>query len=707
MPSSSSYDTSSTAQAAAVISRQPKVAHVDVTNDGMTTTSTAPNSPPQLSGSRSSKSSSQSSATDGILSDISHFEEIGLKDDARMSYVETYASDHYSVAKRPLSHRIDVGSLGNPPTQATRELTATKKLTYPSLHGQIKTATHRRRVASFNGPRSAGPLKRGFTSPSVSAFPLPSPHSENKPRTWSSSPTHRATVAARQSIANGLSLRPSLSPRSALAPPARRCSWQPTRKSIKELEAEYHDSDDDLPDDASLWNVPMSPQPASERYGSAKSSRSGSTERGSASNSPMPLPLSHTVSAPDTSPYYSLATRSLPQSRPTPPRTSSLNVSNSSLSNPPSPHKPMTMRNTRAKSWTLAMSELSEEAKILQEALEYHAEAVERKQGEKIQEGNQPAPTSIEATTKSGIRTNVINLPPVQKGSLDFMPISKEKEAFLSRTRPSWLPPKDPREEKKHLKEYQRIMAASVEAEKNREQRSRMERCQKDDTREALNRIWEQYVFPPWKSGGSEHRTQELWWRGVSPKVRGKVWERAIGNPLGLSDASYQKALQRAKDIQARSAEELGEKEKVMKGWLVDIEKDAETAFPELNLFRKEGPMWRDLVDVCGAHACYRSDVGFLHGVHVSDLTLSSPPFRLTDMFFSLLPHHSSFSYQTRALLSSSSQIASTEPCLLVFSPATRAPRPVHMNLPSPLSPCNFLNSIAICSDPRSEVPWP
>lgn len=39
------------------------------------------------------------------------------------------------------------------------------------------------------------------------------------------------------------------------------------------------------------------------------------------------------------------------------------------------------------------------------------------------------------------------------------LPVSKEKERYLSRTRPSWLPPKCPKEEAKHWREYERMMA--------------------------------------------------------------------------------------------------------------------------------------------------------------------------------------------------------------------------------------------------------
>ena len=52
---------------------------------------------------------------------------------------------------------------------------------------------------------------------------------------------------------------------------------------------------------------------------------------------------------------------------------------------------------------------------------------------------------------------------------IDPLPISKEKEAVLTRTRPSWLPPKSQKEEKKHMKEWEQMMARAAEAEKKRE----------------------------------------------------------------------------------------------------------------------------------------------------------------------------------------------------------------------------------------------
>ena len=160
-------------------------------------------------------------------------------------------------------------------------------------------------------------------------------------------------------------------------------------------------------------------------------------------------------------------------------------------------------------------------------------------------------------------------------------------------------------------------MAASLEAERKREAKLHMRQFQQDDTREGLNRIWETYAASNAADKATEDSVQELWWRGVSPKVRGKVWQRAIGNQLGLTESSYSKALTRARDIQHRDTASLNDREKSMLSGFVDIKRDAETAFPELNLFQQHGPLWQDLIDVCDAYTCYRNDVGYVYGVQL------------------------------------------------------------------------------------------
>ena len=108
------------------------------------------------------------------------------------------------------------------------------------------------------------------------------------------------------------------------------------------------------------------------------------------------------------------------------------------------------------------MSELSEDAQQLTEALENLAGSATGLSG-----------TSKLKTSSIDVqRTKTsIDLPPLRTTNvmIDPLPISKEKEKVLSRTRPSWLPPKSQKEERKHLKEYQQMMEMSLQAGKNPE----------------------------------------------------------------------------------------------------------------------------------------------------------------------------------------------------------------------------------------------
>lgn len=583
--------------------------------DDMTTIASAPGSPPDLSESRSSKSSSYASGSQFSnhgegLADVSNFEEIGLQEEKSRANAEPYPANTSRTTKRPSLPQVKTtGSWAPSPISSPRD---PRRLPVGGNQSQARVPrpfqNNVKTPTMSPLPEGSSFVRRTFTSPSVNSLPFPSPL---EPRPRSTSPARRSVAMP---TTNG-SLRPgNLSPRSSLPLPARRASWQPNRKSIQELEAEYHDSDDDLPEDASLWNVPMSPRPPEDRI-SPRSSHRGSPER---EIGPKPIPLSHAVTAPEAPPERSPVSRTMSRTRRPPPRTSSLNASARVATSPSSPNSRKMIRHHRAKSWTLAISELSEEAKVLSENLEHHAEENERARENRVQTGNKSTRPSLETTSnRSSLRSSTIQLPPIQKGALDFMPISKEKEAVLSRTRPSWLPPKDPREEQKHLKEYQRMMAASLEAERKREAKLQIRQCQQDDTREGLNRIWEAYAVSDAEAVSSAESIRELWWRGVSPKVRGRVWQRAIGNQLGLTEASYSKALTRARDIQIRDPASLNDREKLMHSGFVDVKRDAETAFPELNLFQQQGPLWQDLVDVCDAYTCYRNDVGYVYGMQL------------------------------------------------------------------------------------------
>ena len=430
----------------------------------MTTFVQAPGSPPELTNSKSSKSSSFQSSSlsvaDDILSDLSHFEDIGLNDDHAASSQDFDGRNRPSNIKTLSFTRLSPTMNGNKRNTAVisgaRELVnGTNRPAYPSLQGPISFAVGHPTTHSLSLPIKPGP-RRGIASPTTPSSALTAVR--NRSRSRSPSPAHAQTLPSspRSIQGNTSSLRPSAFGRKSTSRPG---SWQPSRKTAKELEDEYHDSDEDLPDDASLWNVPLSPglyRETSTAANSAEASPSTSPERANHYGQ-----LDHNIirsihTAPATSQPFQGTLASIPLS----PMKPDIPRGNSIGSMPDQFH----FAKHRAKSWTVALSELSEEALSISEALEAHAAEEVRRNEDFNHTGASNFRPSLERLTRS--RTSTVELPPLRKSDvmIDPLPVSKEKEKVLSRTRPSWLPPKNRKEEKKHLKEYQRMMEQSLEA---------------------------------------------------------------------------------------------------------------------------------------------------------------------------------------------------------------------------------------------------
>ena len=614
----------------------------------------APGSPPGLTASKSSKSStnrsSSSAGTDGILTDVTHFEDIGLEEEETHSLQQR--KQHNGPGPRGFATRRSV-------TAYTHTNTVSHKHNNTPSMAPMRDLTNQ-------GARSPNLPMAGFTNMPVSPHSLNIPSGfprrkfprnastpslaikamSNYNRSRSPSPQNTPPMLSNPFPNAGPHRRPSSSSAShSPAMPIRRGSWQPNRKSVKELEAECDEEDeDDLPDEASLWNVPLSPRPPCERninlspVPSPRLSPGGSPERSSPLRTsigadgvqftaPKPIPLPTTR-------------RTLPanfQSPPVSPHKLTRGVSTGQISDIPP--------NQRSKSWTAALSELSEDAKALTRSLENHAISKEMYHESAVQNGEV---TSLEKLSRSKTAP-IAQLPPLRTNNImiDPLPISKEKERVLSRTRPSWLPPKSKSEEKRHLKEYQRMMELSREAERKKAAQSIDSKCAKDDTKSTLSRLWEEHVLPNWDQLIRDPRTRELWWRGVGPKSRAKVWTKAIGNDLALTPTTYSKAFARAQKISADLAtapssssfpfptthsnstthtHTLHPKQKI---WHDSIARDVRATFPSLKLFQPGAPLHAPLTDVLIAYSTYRSDVGYSHGTHLIAafllLTLPTP----------------------------------------------------------------------------------
>ncbi|PSR92280.1 rab-GTPase-TBC domain-domain-containing protein [Coniella lustricola] len=578
-------------------------------------------SPPGLSTSKSSKSSSFPSSRsfgsdrDSVITDVSNFEDIGLQDDAAdhtpqkpkrdpSPYAASYASDLRTKsltanAKNQLQPQQQPRALSK-----SRTLQVTQREIYNPM---------RRRSTSPN-PRADGRdphVRNGNTNQlsadSLSTLPLRNhvnrvPNS--RPSVTSFSRRHRTPSP------NNLAPHPAVPSRGpALSLQLRRSSWQPNRerKSEAELEKECDEDDgDDIPEGFVLDNVPLSPRPPTERTKSLPPSKRASPER--------PVKAVRVRSVGNGTPAVAAAHGSIGELRSPSARSDATfaSVRSPDASTTTSPTK------ARANSWNSTLAALNKDAQELTEKLEEHAEEAATK-SQRSSTGSIPkARRSNDADSKTKHKSALAELPPLRRSNImiDPLPISKEKEAVLSRTRPSWLPPKDPAEERRHLKEYQKMMARSQESEKRKEAKKAAMTSNKDQAADNLMHIWEDDILPRFKEARREPRTRELWWRGVAPRSRGAVWAKAIGNDLGLSDKSFQAALGRAHAAEAREKAGHGSTEdhKYI-GWVRAIHKDVEEhTWRDLRIFQAGGPLHQALLDVLSAYAMYRSDIGYVTG---------------------------------------------------------------------------------------------
>ncbi|KAI9158016.1 TBC domain-containing protein [Paramyrothecium foliicola] len=539
----------------------------------------SPDSPPGMTSSKSSKTSSFHSDDGSVLADIGHFEEIGLNDD-NTTTTSTSSSlkspPIYPLGPPATSRRTSL----SPKPPSTRSLAANKRPLGP---------TPRRSLTNLQpNPYSANPR-------STNLHVLSEPRSLSlKPRESHSTPS-LPPLRRHRSTSPGL----SLNPRDPNLPPRpRRRSWQAnrTRKSFAELEHECDEDDgDDIPDGLVLDNVPISPRAPHERPPSRATSISPSPERS---------PKERTKSAGNGTPAIAQAHGSL--------RSPTWKAEAAQAEK--QQHRPNAL-NLRVQSWNSALADLSPEAKALTEKLEEHADQMEEQHSRRPNTWNAGRASADHFHDKREKTRSTPELPPLRRTNImiDPLPISKEKEAVLSRTRPSWLPPKDPAEERRHLREYQKMMAASAKASERREAARRAKTESKDAAASNLMQIWDKDIIPRWNEAVRERRTRELWWKGVAPRSRGVVWAQAIGNELGLSASSFRAALSRARELEERVKAGRGDAEDVKRAkWFEQIRRDArERTLTDLRIFQQGGPLHQDLIDVLSAYAMYRNDIGY------------------------------------------------------------------------------------------------
>ncbi|TNN23105.1 TBC1 domain family member 12 [Liparis tanakae] len=95
------------------------------------------------------------------------------------------------------------------------------------------------------------------------------------------------------------------------------------------------------------------------------------------------------------------------------------------------------------------------------------------------------------------------------------------------------------------------MVAAAKRRELKEAQRRRQQKEQRLRQEEVLSNtslVWSLHILPHWALMRSSPRAQDLWWGGLPPRVRGRVWSLALGNELNITAELYEIFLSRAKE---------------------------------------------------------------------------------------------------------------------------------------------------------------
>ncbi|KAM4729970.1 TBC1 domain family member 12 isoform 2-T2 [Anableps anableps] len=212
-----------------------------------------------------------------------------------------------------------------------------------------------------------------------------------------------------------------------------------------------------------------------------------------------------------------------------------------------------------------------------------------------------------------------------RRRTLEFEPLSTT--ALILEDRPSNLPAKSVEETQRHRLEYEEMVAGAKRRElkeAQKKKRQMKERHRQEDSISSAMVVWNSEILPHWDAMKGTRRVRDLWWQGLPPGVRGRVWSLAIGNELNITAELYEIFLSRAKekwrsysetssvnDSESDGGASLADRESSLDLIKLDISR----TFPSLFIFQKGGPYHDLLHSVLGAYTCYRPDIGYVQGM--------------------------------------------------------------------------------------------
>ncbi|KAI3658945.1 hypothetical protein MP638_006321 [Amoeboaphelidium occidentale] len=189
----------------------------------------------------------------------------------------------------------------------------------------------------------------------------------------------------------------------------------------------------------------------------------------------------------------------------------------------------------------------------------------------------------------------------------------------VSFTRQRTLPPKDRKEDLKHRKEFEAMMRKYRQKQEKVMRQKEKEKIKKDYDIDQKLKQWRK-IMENWSKMKDTVDTKRLWWLGVPPSVRGRVWLNVLGDSLRISSDLFEQMLDKAQTAlrDSKSFNETpnqGTSQQEVHHSVHLIEIDAGRTFPSLGLFQPERPLHYPLMQVLQAFVVYRPDLGYVQGM--------------------------------------------------------------------------------------------
>ncbi|CAF0746293.1 unnamed protein product [Didymodactylos carnosus] len=216
--------------------------------------------------------------------------------------------------------------------------------------------------------------------------------------------------------------------------------------------------------------------------------------------------------------------------------------------------------------------------------------------------------------------------------------------------RPVNLPPKSLEETLKHHNQYQKMC---IEAKKSqllydeKDEKCRRLKLKREEFVSKSLKIWTNEILPYWEKHGIKTnkensintKAMKLWWHGLPPRIRGKIWKMSIANEMALTPKLFSELehlareklnemkhhnIETSKSTTTRSNHNEGDSLTLLSrpetgiesltNFVELIQLDVSRTFPQLGLFQRNGP-YHDYLEILLCTYVYLSpEIGYVQG---------------------------------------------------------------------------------------------